>query len=402
VVRFGTPGRALVDPQPQLALVLRDGDGLLHHLAGGPLRYGTTRISVDLGAEPRHPLELAGLELSYSVPAFLNRSLAVHVESPLLGGGEWSAEVSPIGAPLRPAQARVRSDPGLTLTLETGSSEQERGGGIVVLRPGSRATPGPLPAIAGTGLLDELGAKVGNVVELDAGGSTQRVRLVGSLANFATVAEGGRFLVVDLPTLLAQRYAAAGRVVRPDFWTIELGATSAATALAALARPPLGVSGATARTQLEATLANDPLAVATSGALWLGFFAAALFAVAAFAVAGAARSRKHLADASLLGGLGLDRRGTRTLLVLEDAVLALLAAAIGIGIGAALALLVLPAVAFTETGRASVPPPVVEIPWATVTVLTAAVIGAILLTALARAHGAGRASIAAELRAPAR
>jgi hypothetical protein len=38
----------------------------------------------------------------------------------------------------------------------------------------------------------------------------------------------------------------------------------------------------------------------------------------------------------------------------------------------------------------------------TVTVLTAAVIGAILLAALARAHGAGRASIAAELRAPAR
>ena len=113
---------------------------------------------------------------------------------------------------------------------------------------------------------------------------------------------------------------------------------------------------ADAREQLEGALTNDPLAVATAGALWLGFFAAALFATAAFAVAGAARSRKHLADASLLAGLGLDRKGTRTLLVLEDAILAVLAAAIGVGVGAALALLVLPAVAFTETGQAAVPP----------------------------------------------
>ncbi|HET9507898.1 MAG TPA: FtsX-like permease family protein [Gaiellaceae bacterium] len=399
VVRFGTPGRALVDPQPRLALVIRDADGLLHHLAGGPLRYGTTRLSVALAGEPRHPLELAGIELSYSVPAFLNRSLVVELSSPLLDG-EWTAETSPIGAPLRPALARVSSAEGLTVTLETGASEQERGGGTVVLRPERRAV-GPVPAIAGTGLLEALGAKVGNVVELDAGSGTRSVELIGSLANFATVAEGGRFLVVDLPTLLAERYASQ-EVVRPDFWTLDLEPSQAAAALASLSRPPLAVGGATSREQLEVTLANDPLAVATSGALWLGFFAAALFAVAAFAVAGAARSRKHLADASLLGGLGLDRRGTRALLVLEDAILAVLAAAIGVGIGAALALLVLPAVAFTETGRAAVPPPVVDIPWATVGVLAASVLGVILLAALARAHVASRASIAAELRAPAR
>jgi ABC-type antimicrobial peptide transport system permease subunit len=85
--------------------------------------------------------------------------------------------------------------------------------------------------------------------------------------------------------------------------------------------------------------------------------------------------------------------------VLEDATLAVLAAAIGVGIGVALAVLVLPAVAFTETGRAAVPRPSVEIPWATVAILAAGAIAAILIEAAVRARGAGRASIAAELRA---
>ena len=87
------------------------------------------------------------------------------------------------------------------------------------------------------------------------------------------------------------------------------------------------------------------------------------------------------------------------MIVLEDAALAVLAAAIGVGIGVALAVLVLPAVAFTETGRAAVPQPTVAIPWATVGILAAGALGAILIEASFRARGAGRASIAAELRA---
>jgi hypothetical protein len=46
-----------------------------------------------------------------------------------------------------------------------------------------------------------------------------------------------------------------------------------------------------------------------------------------------------------------------------------------------------------------VPRPSVEIPWATVAILAAGAIAAILIEAAVRARGAGRASIAAELRA---
>ena len=400
IIVFGAPHEVSVEPNPELAVVVRDADGLQHRLAAGPLREGESTLEVALDPQARHPLELAGLELAYRVPAFLNRSLVVELESPLLGDEAWNASTSPLSAPLQPALARVTSGSSLTVRLVTGASELDRTGGRVALQP-EPPEPRPLPVIAGTGLLDALGAQVGNVIEVDAAAGAQQIEIVGALANFATVVEGDTFLVADLPTLFADRYVESQEAARPDVWIVELEDGRPTAALAALARPPLAVERASSREQVEQALTNDPLAVATAGALWLGFFAAAVFAAAAFAVAGAARSRRHLADASLLAGLGLDRNGTRAVLVLEDTVLAVLAAAIGVGVGAALALLVLPAVAFTETGSAAVPPPTVELPWGTVGALAGAVTGLILLAALARADAASRASIAAELRAPA-
>ena len=385
-----------VDPAPSLAVVVSDADGLHHRLPAGPLREnGSTWLSVELVPEPPRPLRLVALELSYDVPAYVPRELTVEVTSPVVDNEQWRVEILPLASIVAAADARVAASRGLTLELDTGAADNDRSATTVMLRPG--APPSRLlPAIAGTGLLEALRARVGDVVEVGGG---RRVEIVGALTNFATATEGESFLVADLPTLFAQRYELAQEAARPDFWMLELGAAPVAATLAALGRPPLEAEDATAREPLERSLANDPLAVATSGALWLGSLAAALLAVAAFAVAGAARRRKHVADASLLGGLGLARRGAATMIVLEDAVLAVLSAAIGVGIGIALAELVLPAVAFTETGRAAVPRPTVAIPWTTVAILAAAAVGAIVLEAALRARGAGRASIAAELRA---
>ncbi len=384
-----------VDPAPSLAVVVSDADGLYHRLPAGPLHEGENRVSVELGPQPRHPLRLAALELGYDVPAFVPRNLTVAVTSTVVDQEEWRAEILPLTSIVASANATLAPGRGLTLGLDTGAADNDRTATTVVLRPG--APPSRLlPAIAGTGLLDSLQARVGDVVEVGGG---RRVELIGSLTNFAAATEGDSFLVTDLPTLFAQRYERLHEVARPDFWALETGSAPVAATVAALGRPPLEVEQVIARAPLERSLANDPLAVATSGALWLGSLAAALFAVAAFAVAGAARRRKHVADASLLGGLGLERRGARAMIVLEDGVLALLAAAIGVGIGVALAVLVLPAVAFTETGEAAVPQPSVAIPWATVAILAGGAIAAILIEAALRARGAGRASIAAELRA---
>ncbi|HWN22302.1 MAG TPA: hypothetical protein VNP93_10045 [Gaiellaceae bacterium] len=385
-----------VDPAPSLAIVVSDADGVHYRLPAGPLRKnGATEVSVELAPEPRRPVRLAALELGYDVPAFVPRKLTIELASPVVDGEEWRAEILPLTSIVAAAGVTLEPGPGLTLHLDTGAAANDRTATTVVLQPGRPASR-LLPAIAGTGLLDSLQARIGDVVEV---GDGRRVELIGSLTNFAAATEGDSFLVTDLPTLFAQQFESEREVARPDFWALELGSAPVAATVSALGRPPLGVEQVTAREPLERSLANNPLAVATSGALWLGSLASALFAVAAFAVAGAARRRKHVADASLLGGLGLDRRGAGAMIVLEDAALAVLAAAIGVGIGVALAVLVLPAVAFTETGRAAVPSPSVAIPWATVAVLAAGALAAILIEATMRARGAGRASIAAELRA---
>ena len=103
----------------------------------------------------------------------------------------------------------------------------------------------------------------------------------------------------------------------------------------------------------------------------------------------------------MLTGLGLSRRSRRAVVVLEDATLAVTGAAVGAGLGVALALLVLPAVAFTETGRAAVPPPEVALPWPTLALLAAAVTGAIVAAAALRTLRERRPA-AALLREPAR
>ncbi|MCP9487697.1 MAG: hypothetical protein MSC30_17765, partial [Gaiellaceae bacterium MAG52_C11] len=341
------------DLAASLAVTVRDANGIFQRLPAGPLLEGANRFAVELAPQPSYPLELAALELSYRVPPVVGRTLVIQFAGPVRLDDSWRATAPALTSPVTAAHTTIIGRD-LTLRLDTGASNDAGTGATVVLRPSPPATR-PVPAIAGTGLLQELDARVGDVIELDGSSAARRVELVGSLSNFATATEGNRFLVADVPTLFEQRYEAAQQAVAPDFWTLDTGGAPVGAVVAALSRPPLEVEDAVARAQLERRLSNDPLAVATSGALWLGFFAAALVAVAAFAVAGAARRRAHVADASLLGGLGLEPRGAGLMIVLEDAALAVLAAAIGVGIGVALSVLVLPAVAFTETGKAAVP-----------------------------------------------
>lgn len=307
-------------------------------------------------------------------------------------------------------EASVSGSRTLRVRLATGASRYDRRTGAVArvsanvaLVPdgGVDTDEEPLPAIAGSGLLEALDARIGDVVEVEAGAARRRLELVGALDAFATATGGDRFLVADLPTLLAHRYRVTQETVRPDAWVLTVDGATPRAVVAGIRRPPLAAADATSRELTESSLRNDPLAVATSGALWLGFFAAALFAVATFAVAGAAQTRAHAADGAVLHGLGLSRRGARVMVVLEDATLAVAGAAVGAALGIALAVLVLPAVAFTETGAASVPRPDVTVPVLTVALLAGGVVAAIVAAAVLRSRGAAAATPAL-LREPVR
>jgi hypothetical protein len=313
-------------------------------------------------------------------------------------GDSWKAAPPAFTRPVTPAAARVVERGGrVALTLRTGATAGDAGRATTVLRPGGGPTAAtPLPAVAGSGLLEALGARVGDVVELESGG---RVAIAAALDSFPTVTEGDRFLAVGLPALAARAYAERQETVRPDAWLLAVSPGSAGRVAAELAGPPISSAEVQPLPAVERELRNDPVAVATTGALWLGVAAAAMFAPAAFALAAAARARRESFELAAIQALGLHARRVRRLLWLESAVVALLGAVLGVGLGVALAELVLPAVAFTETGEPSVPAPVVLIPWTTVGILALALGLAIVAAVAVAGRRATSVAVATALRA---
>jgi len=210
--------------------------------------------------------------------------------------------------------------------------------------------------------------------------------------------EGGHFLAVDLATLAAWEYAHRLGMVAEDGWLLDTDADGGAVA-AQLAEPPFESEAVVAERRLEADLVNDPLAVATGGALWLGFGAAALVAAVGFVLAAAARARSSALDLAVLRTLGLGRRGVRRTLLLESAVVLAVGLVLGLAVGVGLARLVLPTVAFTDTGDPPVPAADVRTPWTTVAGLCLALAAGLGAAAFLVARRAGRLPIAAVLRA---
>jgi hypothetical protein len=395
---------------PQLFVVVRDAAGLLHRFGAGRVREGAQTLRAELaprgrGVLPSYPLELVALELVLTVPSVAPRTLVLDLgPSPdgiLARGGDWQAQAVPVGSPLTAAAAHVEpSRDSLRLVVDTGTTLLERPPMTVSLVPGRPTKRAPLPVVAGTGLLASIGGRVGDVVELDLAGAARPVRMVGAADGFPTVTEarGDSFLVADAATLSDAVYRAGGGVLEPEAWLLEAEAGREGAVARALKRPPLASSEVVGRASLTRSLTADPLALATRGALWLGFAAAALFAPAAFALAAAARRREHAFELAALQAVGVARRTLVLLQLVEGAVVVALATALGVAVGVLLSYLVLPSVAFTETGAPAVPPPVVRVPWTTVAALALGVAVILLATVALDARRTGRGSAAEVLR----
>jgi ABC-type antimicrobial peptide transport system permease subunit len=125
-------------------------------------------------------------------------------------------------------------------------------------------------------------------------------------------------------------------------------------------------------------LTRDPVALGISGALSLGFVAAAVFSVLGFAVSAAVSTSERTTEFAVLRSLGLSDRQLSAWLALEGGITAALALAGGIALGALVAWLVLPFVSLAGEGGRPFPEVIVELPWQAVAVLTGS-----LLTALA-------------------
>ena len=146
----------------------------------------------------------------------------------------------------------------------------------------------------------------------------------------------------------------------------------------------------------QGTTVTSRTAVA-SGLLANPLGAAPQLAMLAIAAAATARERAH--DMALLAALGATKRQLTRLLCLEQALVAIPAAAAGLLLGALLARLVVPAVTITATGRHPQPPALIQVPVAVPAAV--AVIMVVVPVLIAAAGGGPRVRVSAHTRAEA-
>lgn len=396
----GVPLRFLVGDMHSLALVVQDADGLLYRLRAGDL-FGdgrSHRLVVDLGGggsagrAPAHPIALVALELRVNAGFGATRAGTLAVESlsadstPVAAGdaAAWTVSSGEIPNASFPPEVRgVRSgeDAVLLLDFATGARAGACPPFCSSLPVTFTATPGPnerpeaLRAVATDRFLEDTGSGSGQSVALGPEGPSLLV--TGSVHEFPTLPPDAGGIVVDLRTYVTALYLGTGEVAAPSSWLIDAKPGSERAVARLLRAPPFSSSEVADRAGIADRLTRDPVALGISGALSLGFVAAAVFAVVGFAVSAAVSTAERTTEFAVLRSLGLSDRQLSAWLALEGGIVAALALAGGILLGALVAWLVLPYVSLAGEGGRPFPEVVVELPWEAVAVLTGSLLAAL-------------------------
>ncbi|MFN8536541.1 MAG: FtsX-like permease family protein [Thermomicrobiales bacterium] len=414
-----------------MALVIRDGAGMVYKLPLGNLRADgqVERLIVPLtlplpgggSAAPTYPLAVIGMEVSTTAGrvAAQTRFDLVGLRSSAADSGEawgdvplerdasrWQAQNSELTAvsvapSITPATAPA--DSVYSLVLGTGSTTLPTPYPIAFsVRPSGSALPETLPILVEEDLLTQLGARIGDTLEMSLIGQ-RRVQIVGTLRGFPTLDPNATtpFVVADLPTVAALGFAPGREIPEPLEEWLTVAPERAATIAETLRRDPFGSPTVLDRAERTAGLRADPLALGTIGALVLGFIAAALVAILGFALSAAIAARERQAEFALLRALGLHPRQLVAWLSLEQGITVGLSLLGGLLLGLLLAWLVLPLVTLTQAGTTAVPATRVTIPWGTVALLVGGVLAVLVgigavLGALLRRIGLGGALRVAE------
>jgi hypothetical protein len=396
----GIPVRFLVGDLHSLALVVRDADGLLYRLRAGDLFADgrSHRLDVDLGGTsgraraPAQPLAVVALELRVNAGFGQSRQGTLEIESlsadatPVEAGDAASWTVAPgelQDAFLPPEVRGVRTgvDTLVSLDFTTGA----RAGACppfcsalpvtFTATPGRNERPATIRAVVTDRFLADTGTDVGQSVALGPDGPSLAV--TGSVHDFPTLSPETGGVVVDLPTYVASLYLRTGEVAAPGAWLID-AAPGRERAVAQLLRaPPYSSPEVVDRAGTAERLTRDPVALGISGALSLGFVAAAVFSIVGFAVSAAVSTTERTTEFAVLRSLGLSDRQLSAWLALEGGITAALALAGGIALGALVAWLVLPFVSLAGEGGRPFPAVVVELPWEAVAVLAGSLLAAL-------------------------
>jgi len=436
----GRPARLLITARlsgavgrPYLSVTMADGFGIGYQVQAGALPADGRPHTLTVPVAPRpgmaYPLRITGFSLQYLMPKQHNHPAQLVVSAlhaaPAAGPAGPAASLGPAGDRLKSFGSAsppgpfglLRKQPvvtptfvgpaGVTLDFTSGDgygppihscgqlpNRHPCGppGSIPTIVAMTYARPAAVvPAAVTRSFARATGTRAGQTFPIIFQGTNLSLRVVSIVPGFPTLTGPAGGVIVD-QGLLQQALAASGTTpASVTEWWLRTGGPVTLPGL-----PP--GTAVTSRAAVASALLANPLGAAPQLAMLAIAAAAVLLAAGGFLVAAAtARERAH--DMALLAALGATKRQLTRLLCLEQALVAIPAAAAGLLLGALLARLVVPAVTITATGRHPQPPALIQVPVAVP--VAVAVIMAVVPVLIAAAGGGPRARVSAHTRAEA-
>ncbi|MET9499015.1 FtsX-like permease family protein [Streptomyces sp. NPDC006552] len=370
--------------------------------AAGPLSVSGLDFDTDerAGRGARHRIALESVNTT--APGDRARDVALagtHWETSMVGRGTAAphTEGAPTAPELAPGRPSLTYGTGFVTALEANVPPS-----VDVRLDLARPAAGEVTAVATDRYLASSGTRTGRRVDVDLGGRTVRVRIVGRVRALPTTgpeagaatadpgggtgaarAKDGGALLLDLHALNRALVAAGADPATPNEWWLSTAPGDDAKAAAALrARPDTDPAQVVVRAETADRLRDDPLGAGPQSALAAAALAAALLAAVGFAVNTAGSLRERGTEFAVLGALGASRRRLARLVAAEQGVLVGLALLVGLGLGAFLTRAVVPLTVLTGEATRPVPDVLVRLPLHQVALLLAGVaVTPVLITA---------------------
>lgn len=370
-VSYAIPTSAIAadgNPHPLVARLASAGAVYPLRLTGISVSYGMPGYQQSVRAAPDEPqstLQVDGVSVSPAATGPFSR-LATGAQA--LGGWaaqtadpDLAAELAVLGGA---TDGATRPAIGAVTAAGTGERIAFSAGRWPLLQDG-RPAPGqaeldlsipagrPVPVFASARYAAANGLRRGSVFAITIAGEQVSCRLVAMVSAFP----GGGTVVADQAAVQdALTSMGAGGTLAPTQWWLE---TAGGVTPAGLP-PGSAVTGAAA---LATRLAHDPMSAAPVQAAAAVAAAAALLAGLGFCVSVTASARERRPQRAVLGALGVLASTQASVFCLEEALIAVPAAAVGLAIGVTLTHLLVPALTLTATGGPPVPPVLVTVPW---------------------------------------
>ncbi|MFL5685902.1 MAG: FtsX-like permease family protein [Chloroflexota bacterium] len=251
-----------------------------------------------------------------------------------------------------------------------------------------------LPAVVSPDLAKE--TKPDGTLDLHVGSGTIPVRVVGTADRVPTVVDADpRFVIVPLdPFIVALASAVPGSGRPSEMWLSVPDPQRQAEVRAALAKPPFRFAQVTARSDLVAQQAGDPLTQAIVWAQIVAALAGLTLSIAALVMGAITDLRDERGELADLEAQGVSPSALRWHALARTAWLAIGGCIAGLVAGLALAVTVTGALAIDAEGRLPIPPLVVVLPPLQLVAVVVGVLVTVLGTvALLAARTYGRSTL---------